>query len=149
MTEKEMWRRCCAQNGIPEETPHEAWAFCDGGTGADELAELVRTGRKTATSSTVLSFQREGALLPQAGCYSVILYANGEAACVLRDTKVRVMPFNKVPEEHAWREGEGSRTLEEWREIHRRAFAPDYRAAGLEWDETGLCVLEEFERSYP
>lgn len=149
MTEKEMWRSCCAQNGIPEDTPYEAWPFCGGGPGADELAELARAGRKTATSSTVLSFRREGAPLPQAGNYSVILYANGEAACVLRDTRVTVCPFNEVPAEHAWREGEGSRTLEEWREIHRRAFAPDYRAAGLEWDEAGQCVLEEFECIYP
>jgi len=149
MTGKEMWHNCCAVNGIPEDTPHEVWAFCGGGEGANELAELARTGRKTATSSTLLSFRQENAPLPLEGSLSVILYANGEAACVLRDTQVKVVPFNEVSAEHAFREGEGSRTLEEWREIHRRAFTPDYQAAGLPFDETGLCVLEEFERIYP
>ena len=149
MTGKEMWRNCCAVNGIPEDTPHEAWAFCGGGEGAGELAELARTGRKTATSSTLLSFRQENAPLPREGSLSVILYANGEAACVLRDTQVKVVPFNEVSAEHAFREGEGSRTLEEWRKIHRRAFTPYYKAAGLPFDEMGLCVLEEFERIYP
>ena len=149
MTEREMWRTFCAEKGIPTDTPYEAWAFCGGGEGADELAALVLSGCKTATSSTVLSFRLENAPLPQAGGYSVILYANGEAACVLRDTEVTVAPFNEGSERHAYREGEGGRTLEEWREIHRRAFAPDYEAAGLAFDEAGLCVLEEFERVYP
>lgn len=124
------------------------WAF-RGGEGADELAALVLSGRKTATPSTALSFRQENAPLPQVGGYSVILYANGEAACVLRDTGVKAVPFNEVSERHAYREGEGGRILEEWREIHRRAFAPDYGAAGLAFDGTRLCVLEEFERVYP
>lgn len=45
--------------------------------------------------------------------------------------------------------GEDDRSLEKWREVHRRAFAPDYRAAGMEFDENGDCVLEEFEVVYP
>ncbi len=45
--------------------------------------------------------------------------------------------------------GEDDRSLNKWREVHRRCFAPDYQAAGLEFDETGDCVLEEFEVVYP
>ena len=44
--------------------------------------------------------------------------------------------------------GENDRSLQMWREVHRRAFTPDYEAAGLEFDEKGDCVLEEFEVVY-
>lgn len=143
----EIWRACCEKNGIPPETPYEAWAF--GGNAADELAELVLAGTKTATASSLLAYETTGDPLPQAGEYSVILRADGQAACVIRTLRVSLVPFDAVSAEHAYLEGEGSRTLEEWREIHRRFFAPDYQAAGKPFDEKGVCVLEEFVRVYP
>ena len=149
MTNKEMWSRFCAQEGLSPDTPYEAWAFCGGGPAADELAALVLDGKKTATASAMIAYETEKAPIPKAGCFSVILQDSGEAVCVIRDTRVSVVPFDEVPAEHAFKEGEGDRTLAAWREIHRRAFAPDYRAAGKPFDGHGLCVLEEFERVYP
>lgn len=149
MTAKEMWSRYCAEKNIASGTPYEVWAFCGGGPDADELASLVLEGTKTATASLLISYEAEGIPLPEQGCYSVILYDNGKAAGIIRDTKVSLVPFHEVSEEHAYKEGEGTRTLEEWREIHRRAFAPDYDALGREFDEEGVCVLEEFELVYP
>lgn len=148
MTEQEMWKTFCAQSCIDPGTPHEAWAFCGGGPFADELAALVLAGVKTATASPLIAYETEGAPLPCAGGYSVILYDDGQAAAVIRDTRVSLVPFDEVSAEHAYREGEGERTLAQWREIHRRAFTPDYHAAGREFDEHGLCVLEEFELVY-
>ncbi|MDD5953675.1 MAG: ASCH domain-containing protein, partial [Firmicutes bacterium] len=149
MTEKEMWRRFCTETGLDPKTPYEAWAFCGGGPFADELAGLVLSGRKTATASAFVAFETAGEPLPEPGCYSVILYDDGSAAGVIRDTKVSLVPFNEVTAVHAYQEGEGTRTLTEWREIHRRAFTPDYQAVGKEFGESGICVLEEFELLYP
>ncbi|MGM9619372.1 MAG: ASCH domain-containing protein [Oscillospiraceae bacterium] len=149
MTAEEMWSRFCSENHIDEATPYEAWAFCGGGPIADELAALVLRGVKTATASALIAYESEGDPLPEPGCFSVFLYDSGEAAGVIRDTKVSLVPFNEVSEEHAYQEGEGSRTLGEWREVHEKAFAPDYLAAGKAFDENGLCVLEEFELVYP
>lgn len=148
MTEQQMWESFCAQSGIAPDTPHEAWAFCGGGPFADELAALVLAGVKTATASPLIAYETEGAPLPAAGSYSVILYDDGQAAAVIRDTRVSLVPFTEVSAEHAFREGEGERTLTQWREIHRRAFTPDYLAAGKAFDENGICVLEEFELVY-
>lgn len=148
MTAQEMWSRFCAEKHIDPAAPYEAWAFCGGGPFADELAGLVLAGIKTATASPLIAYETEGAPLPRTGDYSVILYDDGQAAAVIRDTRVCLVPFGEVSAAHAYREGEGTRTLAEWREIHRRAFTPDYRAAGREFDENGLCVLEEFELVY-
>ncbi len=149
MTAEEMWRACCARGRADEAEPYEAWAFCGGGPDADVLAELVLRGVKTATSSAYIGYETEQEPIPAAGELSVILYDSGEAACVIRTTKVSLVPFDEVACEHAWKESEGSRSLVEWREVHRRAFAPDYQAVGRSFDEKGLCVLEEFERIYP
>ena len=149
MTADEMWSRFCAQTGLDPRTPHEAWAFCGGGPFADELAALVLDGVKTATASPLIAYETEGELLPEVGGYSVILYDDGSAAGVIRDTRVALVPFGEVSAEHAIKEGEGTRTLAEWREIHRRAFTPDYQAAGRPFDENGICILEKFELLYP
>ena len=57
------------------------------------------------------------------------MFDNDEAACVIRDVKVSVVPFLQVSAEHAYKEGEDDRSLEKWREVHRRVFTPDYRPA--------------------
>ncbi len=150
MTAEELWREFCRKKGVDESTSYEAWAFCGGGPVGDELAGLVLAGTKSATASCLLIYEQENEPLPQVGSYSVLLYDNGEAACVIRNTKVSVVPFGEVSEEHAYREGEGARTLEEWRDVHRRFFAQEYQALGFPFEETScLCVLEEFERVYP
>lgn len=61
--------------------------------------------------------------LPKQGDYSVILDSRGDARCVIKTTRVCVVPFDKVSEAHAYKEGEGDRTLAFWRETHRD-FSP-------------------------
>ena len=149
MTAEKMWHDFCAASGLDEKTPYDAWAFCGGGAAGDELAKLVLEGKKTATASAKIAYDLENEPLPESGEYSVILYDSGEAACVIRDTRVTLVPFDEVSSEHAYKEGEGDRSLSYWKAVHREAFTPDYEAAGMPFDERGLCVLEEFERVYP
>lgn len=87
----------------------------------------------------------EGEELPYLGMYNVILFDNDEAACIIQDVKFSIVPFHQVSAEHAYKEGEDDRSLKIWREIHIRAFTPDYKTAGLDFDENGDCVLEEFK----
>lgn len=143
MTAAEVWERYSRRTGI--DAPYEAWAFCGGGAIGDELAKLVRQGKKTATASAYIAYVSENEPLPTVGAYSVVLYDNGEAAAIIRDTKVTLCPFDEVSPEHARREGEGDLSLDYWRRVHREFFDEDYAAAGVPFDEHGLCVLEEFE----
>ena len=145
MTAQEMWEEYRKLN--PDADAYEAWAFCGGGAAGDELAKLTLQGIKTATASSLIAYACDDEI-PTAGCYSVILYDNGEAACVIRDTIVSIVPFDEVSPEHAYREGEDDRSLAMWRDVHRRFCTPDYEAAGKPFDEHGLCVLEEFEVVY-
>lgn len=143
-----MWQEYCRKSGIAEDTPHETWKFCGGGFLADELAKLVLSGVKTATASSKIAYETENEPLPQVGLFNVILYDNDEAACIIQNTKVSVVPFDEVSAEHAFSEGEGDRSLEYWKTVHRVAFSPDYEAVNLPFDDHGECVLEEFRLVY-
>ena len=46
-------------------------------------------------------------------------------ACIIRDTKASVVPFNQVSADHAFKEDGDNRSLNKWCEVHRRAFAKD------------------------
>ena len=73
---------------------------------------------KTATCSAYDLYQVEGEPIPKEGDYSVILDSNSEAVCIVRTVKVYITEFHQVSEEHAYKEGEGDRSLEYWRKVH-------------------------------
>ena len=140
MTAQEMWK----QSGLAGE--YDAWSF---GDDADGLAALVRAGIKTATCSAYDLYEAEGEDLPQAGDTSVILDSRDEAVCIIRTTRVYIVPFDEVSAEHAFREGEGDRSLEYWRKVHEVFFKEELASAGLEFSGNSKVVCEEFEAVYP
>ncbi|KFI62087.1 ASCH domain-containing protein [Bifidobacterium cuniculi] len=103
---------------------------------------------KTATSSAYPLYDLEGEPLPRVGAYGVVLDSQGNAVCIVQTVKVTVMPFREVPASHAYREGEGDRTLGHWRQVHERFFAQELQEAGLAFDEIMPVVCEEFRRVY-
>lgn len=144
MTAQEMWKVFSEKEHM--EAEYEAWAF---GDASDTLAELVLQGIKTATASAYPLYELEGEPLPEAGEYSVILNSEDEAVCVIRTTKVYVEAFHAVSAEHAYKEGEGDRSLAYWRQVHEEFFIKCMTEAGLAFDENMPVVCEEFEVVYP
>lgn len=126
MRAEELWKTYCEKEKIDIDTPYEAWRF---GDAPDKLADLVLKGIKTATASGYDLYFTEGEeeQLPQPGDYSVILDAKDEAVCVIQTTKTTVVPFDEVSEEHAYKEGEGDRSLAYWRSVHEEFFATVYK----------------------
>lgn len=124
---------------------YEAWAF---GGAPDKLARLVVSGIKTATCSSLALMRLEGEPMPKPGDYSVILDSTGDAVCVIRTARVYVETFERVTEEHAFKEGEGDRSLGYWRRIHEEFFTEELGAVGLPFDESAELVCEEFEVAY-
>ncbi len=144
MMAKDMWQLYSAGENITAD--YEAWAF---GDAADELARLTLAGIKTATASAHALYALSGEELPQAGEYSIILDSQGEAVCIIRTERVCTTPFDEVDENHAWKEGEGDRSLSYWRKVHRRFFRAELEAVGIAFDEKMLVVCEEFVQVYP
>lgn len=145
MTHQELWAAYKAVN--PEAGDgYEAWAY---GADPDTLAELTRTGVKTATASAGVWYEIGEESMPRAGEYSVVLNSREEAVCVIRTTRVYTVPFDQVGVEQAWREGEGDRSLAYWRKVHEDFFRAELAEAGLEFSPAMPVVCEEFEVVYP
>lgn len=59
---------------------------------------------------------------------------------MIRTTTITIVPFGEVTARHAYREGEGDRTLEYWRESHERYWrALSENARGFEPDMPVVC----------
>ncbi len=144
MTAEELWNIFIDKTGVTAE--YEAWAF---GADADSLAQLVFRGIKTATASAYPLYAVDGEALPAVGEYSVILDSRDKAVCIIRTTKVFTLPFREIGTEQAYNEGEGDRSLEYWRRVHREFFTKCMSEAGLEFSEDMPVVCEEFELVYP
>ena len=136
MTAEELWKK----SGLAGN--YEAWAF---GDDPERLAELVKAGIKTATCSLHCLYEIEKEPLPEVGEYNVILNSADEAVCITRTTNVYVTAFDNVTEEHAFKEGEGDRTLGYWRKVHERFFGNELSAIGKVFDGETKLVCEEFE----
>lgn len=87
--------------------------------------------------------------LPEVGSYDVILDSKDRAVCIIQIKKVSVVPFKEVSEKHAFKEGEGDKSLAYWRNVHEAFFKPYFKECGLTFTPESLIVLEEFEVVYP
>ncbi|MGN0997051.1 MAG: ASCH domain-containing protein [Candidatus Ventricola sp.] len=144
MDASELWRQFQKDNKIGD-VAYEAWAF---GGAPDKLAELVVKGIKIATSSLFYWYESGKENLPKAGDYSVILDAKGSAVCIIQTTKVYLMPFCEVSEEHAQKEGEGDLSLAYWQRVHEDFFSSELKTEQKEFDQKMEVVCEEFQLVY-
>ena len=145
MTPQEMWNAYKKINpSIGDEI--DAWAF---GVEPDFLADLVFKGEKTATASAYDLYALEGEPLPQEGTFDVILDSQNQAVCIVKITRVSVQPFNQVSAQHAYKEGEGDKSLTYWRQVHEDFFTDCLGEAGLIFRPESKVVLEEFRKVYP
>lgn len=125
----------------------QAWAFGATKHHADELLALVLAGIKRATASALWDYAAEGEEVPQVGELSIILDGDGAPRALIETTHIDLFPFNEVPADHAYLEGEGDRTLGAWREIHERYWRQySLNSRGFTPDMPVVC--ERFEVRY-
>ena len=122
----------------------ERWHFELTEKACNELLDLVLQGKKRATSSSLASFRAEGTAVPKEGELSVITDWDGHPCCVIRTTKVRVIPYKDIPFGLARLEGEDD-TLASWRKNHEAFFREEGKSLGYSFSENMEVVFEEFE----
>ncbi|MDL4839887.1 ASCH domain-containing protein [Aquibacillus rhizosphaerae] len=127
---------------------YEAWAFGDSKEMADELAELVLEGTKTATSSIYTLYELEKEELPYVGLVNIILDGEGNAVAIVETTSVVIVPFDEVSAEHAYLEGEGDRTLRYWCDVHEAFFKKELESINQDFDCKIPVVCERFKLVY-
>lgn len=145
MQASELWNQFVTEHPEYKNKSYEAWNY---GVDPDELAHLTKDGTKTATTSGHELYALEGEELPKENEYSVILDSNNQAVCITKTTRVYVVPFNEVTADHAFKEGEGDRTLAYWKKVHTDFFVNEYKQSNTIFKEDSLVVCEEFEVIY-
>lgn len=117
-----------------------------GGTAevADELADLIVAGTKTATSSALWDYEAEEVDVPRRGDLEIVIDGSGHPKALIMTTQVEVLPFAEVSAEHAAAEGEGDRSLEHWRRVHEDFFtAYSSHDRGFSTDMPVVCQTFE------
>lgn len=127
--------------------PYTAWGFGDDAKPElmTTLGLLVRDGPKRATTGRLDDYEADGEPIPQPGDHSVILDGAGRPICIIRTTSVDIRPYADVDEAFAWDEGEGDRTLADWRRGHEWYF----ESVGSPLEGSTRLVLERFAKAWP
>lgn len=117
----------------------EDWHFGNDKETADKLFDLVIKGEKTATSSLFLNDTKiyEG--------FSILTNWDKTERIIIYTSKTYITTFNKITKEHAKREGEGDKSLETWKKIHKRFFSEELEKQNLKFEENCKILCEEFD----
>lgn len=144
---KELWENFNLQ--IPNLPSHyELLSFGDNESTANEAAALVLEGLKTARTTLLSEYEDNDRPVPQKGDYSIILDGNQQAIGVVQTLKVSIMPFDEVTDEIAYEEGEGDRTLTNWRKVYQPYFQRQCENKNQLFSTTMEVVCEQFELVY-
>jgi uncharacterized protein YhfF len=84
----------------------------------DKLVAAILDGSKTSTTGLVVEYETYGEDLPVVGERELVINSAGEGVAVIETTEVRVLPLSEVDLRHALDEGEGFKSVAEWRADH-------------------------------
>jgi uncharacterized protein YhfF len=98
--------------------------------------------KKTATASAYDLYALADEALPnKKGPLISFLDSQDQAVCIVEITKVSVQPFHQVSADHAFKEGEGDKSLAYWRQVHEDCFAEWLREAGMTFTPNSKVVF--------
>jgi uncharacterized protein YhfF len=145
MAIQKYWGRYLVENNLnPGTKYYEAMYFGMTEELANSLLEMVLSGQKKATASSLLAFDAEESPMPQVGDLSIVTDWAGTPHCIMKTTAITIIPFNEMTFDLCKREGEDE-TLASWRESHGKYFAMEGDALGYKFSEEMPVVFEDFE----
>lgn len=145
----DFWTAYCRASKLPEGTPYQAWHFGDSPQLAHDLVELVLHGPKRATAGLACVSDALPLTAPVPDGYSVVTEIDGTPRAVIRTTGRERSKFCDVDAAFAWDEGEGDRTLDDWKRGHWQYFSRECDSLGKAFSEDVEIDLERFELLYP
>ena len=127
--------------------PKDEFAFP--GPERDRLVEATLDGRKVAMTSLMAEFIHDHEPLPFSGRRTILVNSDDQPLAVLRYTSVSVTRLGLVTLQHVLNEGEGYKSLTEWREAHESFWTSANMRQALDVpnfivDDQTLVVLATF-----
>jgi uncharacterized protein YhfF len=109
-----------------EDLPVAEFAFP--GPLRDQLVAAILSGAKTTTSALLAGYGRDEPL-PRPRLRQAVVDSSGHPVAVIQTTAVRVIRLGDIDLAHALGEGEGYRSVAEWRAGHERFWhSPEVRS---------------------
>ena len=114
----------------------------------DQLVDAVLSGVKTATSSLLADWQRDGEQPPAAGELQTVIDSAGTPVAIIEILGSEVVALGAVDDRVARAEGESYQTAAGWRSAHERFWReevfPDWEGDVPVLDDSTLVVVEWF-----
>jgi len=127
---------------------YEAFRFGNTEQMANELAALVLSGVKTATSSLLWTLEQEHQPVVQVGDYSIVTDWEHHQVCIIQTTEVNIIPFRDIDAQFAYDYGEGERTLAWLKQQLWDYYALECTFIGRQASEEMPLVCERFQVVY-
>ena len=115
---------------------------------ANRKLKLVLSGKKRATSHSLLGLQYRKEPLPKIGDFTILTDWDGKAKCIVRTVAVRLKPFFAIRASYARLEGEGDESLEYWKQTHWDYYTRELEVFGRVPRESMIVVCEVFEKVF-
>ncbi|WP_102124375.1 ASCH domain-containing protein [Lactiplantibacillus plantarum] len=112
------------------------------------LADAILAGTKTATTTPLDSYTRNKLPFTQVGDYNVLLNGDMKPGRDSENGGVLLIPFYRISAEHAYHEGDGDRTIGDWRKRKTAEFTPTLEEHGKNLSSDTPMVSEVFEVVY-
>ena len=144
-----LWKNYIAENpeNISLETPISFY-FCDNEFDANDCADLVVKGIKRATATSLWWYEKNNEPLPKVGDQYIITDWSGNAKAVIETTKIEQVPYNQITSEFAEIEGEGDKSLDYWKKVHKDYYTREMKPFNEEFNENMIIVCEQFKTVY-
>jgi uncharacterized protein YhfF len=126
----------------------ESYYFCDNEKDANECADLVVKNIKRATATSLWWFEKNNQPLPKVGDLAIVTDWYGTPKAVIETVKVEPTPYNEITPEFAEIEGEGDKSLEYWKKVHKAYYQREMTPFGDNFDEKMIIICEYFKTIY-
>lgn len=115
---------------------------------ANHSVELVINNTKKAMSYSLLGLQNSNEPLPKIGSFIVLTDWEGTAKCIVKTTSVKLKPLFSIDGDYAQLEGEGDKSLDQWKNIYWNYFTRELATFKRVPKESMIVVCVTFEKVY-
>lgn len=148
-SKEEFWNKFLNLNpdNLRKEIP-ESYYFCDNEKDANECADLVSKSIKKATATSLWWFEKNNEPLPQIGAQAIITDWHGKPRAIIETIRIDPTPYNEITPGFAETEGEGDKSLDYWKKVHKAYYKREMEPYGDNFEENMIIICEYFKTIY-
>lgn len=146
---EKMWHDFTTKNKIEGKTYQTRWfGPQDQPDEINRLNTLILSGKKRSTSKPLAYYSAEQEAVPQVGDYFILLNGDMKPIAIIQTVVSELVPFLRISGEHAYNEGEGDLSIEDWRARSLAKFTKLMQKYDTQFTEDKPVVSEVFKVVY-